>query len=63
MKLGRAIIEALKKAFGLELEASELNCQILEDLFETIAREFDWNYCPDCDERIPDEPLRNEGYD
>lgn len=23
----------------------------------------DYNYCPDCDERMPDEPLRDESRD
>ena len=35
---------------------------ICDECISFVAQEKEYNYCPDCDERMPDEPMINEAY-
>jgi len=35
---------------------------ICDECISFVAQEKGYNYCPDCDERMPDEPMINEAY-
>jgi len=70
-EMGEEIIKAINKRFGTMIEINEDNCKWFGNLIEKIAMDHideivegtEYGYCPDCDERMPDEPMRDESRD
>jgi len=65
-KLGEKIIKALNKEFSLSIKIDKETISKMEAIISDFESEImeggNYGYCPDCDERRPDEPSYNEGY-
>jgi len=60
--LGKEIIKEVVRVFKVEIELNQENCEKMAELVNEIILDADYGYCPDCDERMSDEPSVNEGY-
>ena len=59
----KTLIEAINKAFKIDIPNTEENQSTIDSIFSDIASDAGWGWCDDCDERRSDEPTRDESRD
>lgn len=62
-EFGKKLIEALNERFGCKIENTRENQSDVDSLFSDLASDHGFGWCDDCDERMPDEPMRDESRD
>ena len=66
-ELGKKLIEAINKSFEIKIplteETTKAMASVVSEFTDEIIDGTDYGYCPDCDQRMPDEPMRDESRD
>lgn len=62
-EFGKKLIEAVNQEFGTNIENTEENQSTIDSIFSDLAGDYGWGWCDDCEERMPDEPMRDESRD
>ena len=62
-KLGEQLIKTITVVFEVVIPLTEENAKKIADAVIDVIERNDYGYCPDCEQRIPDEPMRDESRD
>ncbi len=62
-RLGEELIKAINKTLVINIEINEETTNKIDSAVSDIITEFDFGYCPDCEERRSDGPQRDESRD
>ena len=60
---GKLLIEVINKKFKVDIPNTEENQSDIDSIFSNLASDAGWGWCDDCDERMSDEPRRDESRD